>query len=97
MNNPQGENPHSNGNYQLYQSQPTAAGNNHALHSLEISTKNKRPLLQQPPPSCCDSTKYWLFQCAWPGMGLFGESFLLFSIGTLKPIWEECAYLYIAV
>ena len=24
----------------------------------------------------------------WPGMGLFGESYLLFSIGILRPIWE---------
>ena len=30
----------------------------------------------------------WLYECAWPGMGLFGESYLLFSIGTLRPIWE---------
>ena len=25
----------------------------------------------------------------WPGLGLFGESYLLFSIGTLKPLWEH--------
>jgi MFS family permease len=31
----------------------------------------------------------WFYQSAWPGMGLFGESYLLFSIGTLKPLWEE--------
>ena len=24
----------------------------------------------------------------WHGLGLFGESYLLFSIGTLRPIWE---------
>ncbi len=24
----------------------------------------------------------------WPGLGLFGESYVLFSIGTIKPIWE---------
>lgn len=30
----------------------------------------------------------WLKDSAWPGMGLFGESYLLFSIGTLQPIWE---------
>lgn len=24
----------------------------------------------------------------WPGLGLFAESYLLFSVGTLKPIWE---------
>jgi MFS family permease len=31
----------------------------------------------------------WLGECAWPGMGLFSESYLLFSVGTLKPIWEQ--------
>lgn len=30
----------------------------------------------------------WLREGVWPGMGLFGESYLLFSIGTLKPIWK---------
>jgi hypothetical protein len=35
-----------------------------------------------------DRLKEWLCQSAWPGLGLFGESFLLFSIGTLKPLWE---------
>jgi len=24
----------------------------------------------------------------WHGLGLFGESYLLFSIGTLRPLWE---------
>ena len=46
-----------------------------------------------PLPTPADSTvcgrfTQWLRQSAWPGMGLFGESYLLFSIGTLKPIWE---------
>ena len=27
-------------------------------------------------------------ECVWPGLGLFGESYLLFSIGTLTPLWE---------
>ena len=31
----------------------------------------------------------WFNECAWHGMGLFGESYLIFSIGTLKPIWQE--------
>eukprot|EP00977_Amphora_coffeiformis_P019979 scaffold7729_cov172-Amphora_coffeaeformis.AAC.8 len=34
--------------------------------------------------SCCQS--YWQ-DCVWPGLGLFGESYLLFSIGTLQPLW----------
>ena len=25
--------------------------------------------------------------CIWPGLGLFGESYLLFSLGTLQPLW----------
>lgn len=45
----------------------------------------------------------------WHGLGLFGESYLLFSIGTLKPIWatlypacfdesdpSECAHPYLS-
>uniref|UniRef100_A0A7S1VBV2 Major facilitator superfamily (MFS) profile domain-containing protein n=1 Tax=Grammatophora oceanica TaxID=210454 RepID=A0A7S1VBV2_9STRA len=32
---------------------------------------------------------WWYEECAWPGMGLFGESYLLFSIGTLTPIWQQ--------
>ena len=31
----------------------------------------------------------WANECAWPGMGLFGESYLLFSVGTLVPIWSR--------
>lgn len=31
----------------------------------------------------------WWTECAWPGLGLFGESYLLFSIGILKPLWQE--------
>ena len=42
---------------------------------------------------CCNKENFgccyeWLAECVWPGMGLFGESYLLFSIGTLKPLWE---------
>jgi hypothetical protein len=25
----------------------------------------------------------------WPGLGLFGESYLLFSVGTLGPLWQR--------
>jgi MFS family permease len=32
--------------------------------------------------------RQWLVHSAWPGMGLFGESYILFSIGTLTPLWE---------
>ncbi|KAL7580292.1 hypothetical protein ACA910_013022 [Epithemia clementina (nom. ined.)] len=35
--------------------------------------------------NCC--SWYWR-HCVWPGLGLFGESYLLFSIGTMLPIWE---------
>jgi len=31
----------------------------------------------------------WLVKSAWPGMGLFGESYMLFSVGTLTPLWKE--------
>jgi hypothetical protein len=31
----------------------------------------------------------WLGDCAWPGIGLFCESYLLLAVGTLVPIWEQ--------
>ena len=31
----------------------------------------------------------WWTESLFPGMGLFGESYLLFSIGTLTPLWKE--------
>ena len=37
---------------------------------------------------CTTPLQNWFRDSAWPGMGLFGESYLLFSIGTLKPVWE---------
>ena len=30
----------------------------------------------------------WWEESVWPGLGLFGESYVLFSIGTLRPVWE---------
>ena len=69
-----------------------------ALHqSFEISTgsefsratallTNKSPAL---PPSLCGGLIRWFQNSVWPGLGLFGESYLLFSIGILKPIWAE--------
>ena len=30
----------------------------------------------------------WWEESIWPGLGLFGESYMLFSIGTLRPVWE---------
>ena len=60
----------------------------------------EQPLSQHRPPhegeipqatrsSSVSSMHYWITECAWPGMGLFGESYLLFSIGTLKPLWQK--------
>eukprot|EP00978_Attheya_sp_CCMP212_P026790 scaffold88801_cov55-Attheya_sp.AAC.5 len=44
------------------------------------------------PRSSARSLRYriqqWWTEAAWPGMGLFGESYLLFSIGTLRPLWQ---------
>lgn len=37
----------------------------------------------------CSFLKSWWRESLWPGMGLFGESYLLFSIGTLTPLWEK--------
>ena len=32
--------------------------------------------------------KEYFTEYIWPGLGLFAESYLLFSVGTLRPIWE---------
>lgn len=34
--------------------------------------------------SCCETL---LYECVWPGLGLLGESYMLFSIGIVRPIW----------
>lgn len=30
----------------------------------------------------------WIYASVWPGLGLFGESYLLFSVGTFQPLWR---------
>ena len=67
---------------------------NNNIDNNNSSTRNY--LLHRPRFSCCidyekfkSSISNWFYQSAWPGLGLFGESYLLFSIGLLKPIWEE--------
>jgi hypothetical protein len=68
------------------------------MQSQSQKTERSTPLLIPAPPpdtsssaaaaACCSSTRNWLEDSVWPGLGLFGESYLLFSIGTLKPVWE---------
>lgn len=38
--------------------------------------------------SCKSFCHQYIYESIWPGLGLFGESYVLFSIGTLKPMWE---------
>jgi MFS family permease len=33
-----------------------------------------------------------LARAAWPGLGLCGESFLIFSIGTIPPLWDALLF-----
>jgi hypothetical protein len=43
----------------------------------------------QPPPSTTTRFPSWSATTSlWHGLGLFGESYLLFSVGTLRPLWE---------
>lgn len=55
--------------------------------ALDLESFKEEPLLYSPP------VLSRLRQCwsdfVWPGLGLFGESYLLFSIGTLRPLWQE--------
>jgi MFS family permease len=34
------------------------------------------------------NVKSFVYNILWPGLGLLGESYMLFSIGTLRPLWE---------
>lgn len=52
---------------------------------LEISRTSSKEAQNE---SLQNAVYFWVHECAWPGMGLFGESYLLFSIGTLTPLWE---------
>ena len=62
-------------------------------HSLDNS--HQRPLeteatanlstLEDPSDKPC--VQEYFDDCLWPGLGLFGESYLLFSVGTLQPLW----------
>ena len=54
-------------------------------HKHSPSTKSPQLSTVSQPKSFCRS--YW-DDCVWPGLGLFGESYLLFSIGTLQPLWR---------
>jgi len=36
-----------------------------------------------------EKTSTFIHESVWPGLGLFGESYLLFSVGTLYPLWER--------
>ncbi|KAL7534395.1 hypothetical protein ACHAXR_005839, partial [Thalassiosira sp. AJA248-18] len=38
--------------------------------------------------SSLSSSHQHLSSTLWHGLGLFGESYLLFSVGTLRPLWE---------
>jgi len=68
--------------------------NNTDLSPLPIDHM-KDPISANPPsdhPSEQSSSSFtirqYLQECVWPGLGLFGESYLLFSIGILKPVWQ---------
>lgn len=55
--------------------------------SIPLEIEEKSPKEPQT-SSFLNALNFWMSECAWPGMGLFGESYLLFSIGTLTPLWE---------
>ena len=96
------ENGFTNLRYQLYEEENTASQRmamNYSLHE-DISISNETPIPTRASLEITDdpypmkdgpykTLRHWLYNSAWPGMGLFGESYMLFSIGTLKPIWEE--------
>ncbi len=42
-----------------------------------------------PPPHPASSSSSSSPSALWHGLGLFGESYLLFSVGTLRPMWSK--------
>lgn len=59
------------------------------LHFQRGNVEEERESLHVPLLMSCTSLfKTWWTEAAWPGMGLFGESYLLFSIGLIKPFWK---------
>jgi hypothetical protein len=73
----------------------TTRNNSHkpqSIHRPKNDDDKAEPLLPSfvpaPSTSCCGYFVYWIKNAAWPGMGLFGESYVLFSVGTLGPIWN---------
>jgi MFS family permease len=60
--------------------------NNGVPSAKESSTPSSA---QEPPVGFGSLLHQWWTESLWPGMGLFGESYLIFSIGTLTPLWKE--------
>jgi MFS family permease len=62
----------------------------HLEADQEASSQSQRsePLIDSRENDWITCFRKWLRESAWHGMGLFGESYLLFSIGTLRPVWE---------
>jgi MFS family permease len=51
--------------------------------------KKEPPMSDSVRSDCCASNvTSFVYNTVWPGLGLLGESYLLFSIGTLRPLWE---------
>lgn len=65
---------------------PTFHNHGKNFNNSSPFTSEQQSTLQT--PSSSFSFQQYLHECVWPGLGLFGESYLLFSIGILKPVWE---------
>jgi MFS family permease len=58
---------------------------------FDTDTRSEAFLPQQQQQSTSRTITRWLHQIyttVSPGMGLFGESYILFSVGTMQPLWK---------
>jgi Sugar (and other) transporter len=77
---------------------PSSSSNTNLLFEMQddsyinmnnINNNNITAPQQEQPPQQRGVFREWLYDSVWPGLGLFGESFMLFSIGIMVPIWQQ--------
>ena len=57
-------------------------------NTMAMSNNNNNATSSSSPPPPPPSSSLGWTESLMPGMGLLGESYMLFSVGTLQPIWQ---------
>ena len=72
---------------------PTEENQDAEVGAAVVADPAPAPMKKESPPpvqaSIMDRLYAYVIHSFWPGMGLFGESYILFSVGTMKPLWKE--------